>query len=85
MDFKTKIESLTQKGCSIEERTTNVSQFVKYDLSEDVFESEYPETNHAPELFYDAADTEFILLDPQEDIICNGSLDEIKTYIESNF
>ena len=82
--FKEKIETMVARGYKIQERVTSVTQYFDIDLTQDNLECEIPESNIAPENYYDISESEYILLDENENEIISGGMDDIREYIENN-
>ena len=82
--FKEKIETMVARGYKIQERVTSVTQYFDIDLTQDNLEYEAPESNTPPESYYDISESEYILLDENENEVISGSMDDIREYIENN-
>ena len=82
--FKEKIETMVARGYKIQERVTNVVQYFDIELTADNLKSDAPESDIAPENYYDISESEYILLDENENEIISGGMDDIRNYIENN-
>ena len=82
--FKEKIETMVARGYKIQERVTSVIQYFDIDLTQDNLECEAPESNVLSESYYDISESEYILLDENENEIISGGMDDIRNYIENN-
>ena len=69
---------MVAQGCTIQERLTNVVQYFDIELTADNLKSD------APENYYDISESEYILLDENENEIISGGMDDIRNYIENN-
>ena len=83
-NLKSKIEKMVAQGYTIQERLTNVVQYFDIELTADNLKSDAPESNIAPENYYDISESEYILLDENENEIISGCMDDIRNYIENN-
>ena len=83
-NLKSKIEKMVAQGYTIQERVTSVTQYFDIDLTQDNLECEAPESNTPPENYYDISESEYILLDENENEIISGGMDDIRKYIENN-
>ena len=83
-NLKSKIEKLAEQGYKIQERLTNVVQYFDIELTADNLKSDVPESNIAPENYYNTSDSEYVLLDEYENVIIWGNMDDIREYIENN-
>ena len=82
--FKEQIETMVARGYKIQERVTSVIQYFDIDLTQDNLECEAPESNVLSESYYDISESEYILLDENENEIISGGMDDIRNYIENN-
>ena len=83
-DFKEKIETMVARGYKIQERVTSVTQYFDIDLTQENLECEAPESNNSPESYYHISESEYILLDENENEVISGVMDDIREYIENN-
>ena len=83
-NLKSKIEKMVAQGYTIQERLTNVVQYFDIELTADNLKSEAPESNTPPESYYDISESEYILLDENENEIISGNMYDIRNYIENN-
>lgn len=82
--LKSKIEKMVAQGYTIQERLTYVVQYFDIELTADNLKSDAPESDIAPENYYDISESEYILLDENENEIISGGMDDIRNYIENN-
>lgn len=82
--FKEKIETMVARGYKIQECVTSVIQYFDIDLTQDNLECEAPESNNSPESYYHISESEYILLDENENEVISGGMDDIREYIENN-
>ena len=75
---------MEEQGYKIEESLTNVVQYFDIELTADNLKSDAPESNIAPENYYNVSDSEYVLLDEYENVIIWGNMDDIREYIENN-
>ena len=83
-NLKSKIEKMVAQGYTIQERLTNVVQYFDIELTADNLKSDEPESDIAPESYYDISENEYILLDENENEVISGGMDDIREYIENN-
>ena len=69
-NLKSKIEKMVEQGYTIQERLTNVVQYFDIELT--------------PENYYDISESEYILLDENENEIISGNMYDIREYVENN-
>ena len=83
-NLKSKIEKMVEQGYTIQERLTNVIQYFDIELTADNLKSDAPESDVAPENYYDISESEYILLDENENEIISGNMYDIRKYVENN-
>ena len=64
---------------------TYQKEYFDIELTADNLKSSAPESNIAPENYYDISESEYILLDENENEIISGNMDDIRNYIEDKF
>ena len=77
-----KIKALKEKGYTLEECVTNVTQYFELKLSVETLETENPESDETPESFYDETETTYVLFDEKQNLKVEGDLGDIKEFIE---
>ena len=75
-NLKSKIEKMVEQGYTIQERLANVFQYIE--LTADNLKSD------ALEKYYNIFESEYILLDENENEIISGNMSDIREYIENN-
>lgn len=81
MNLQQRIEVLSKKGYKLQERITDVTQFFELPFDEETLTDDYTPSSELVETNYDLASTEVLLLDSNEDIVCQGSLEDIHDFI----
>ena len=64
---------------------TYQKEYFDIELTADNLKSDAPESDVAPENYYDISESEYILLDENENEIISGNMDDIRNYIEDKF
>lgn len=85
-NFSESLEKMKEQGYTISEEVTDVIQHFEVELVEENVMQEYPRAIlRSDSDCYDVAQSRYILLDKNEDIVFGGHMEDIREYILENF